>query len=58
MTVTCLMPGPTDAEFFERADKQQGFRMARRTITKYRQALSIEPVEMRRARAVRLASVD
>ena len=28
---------------------QQGFRIARRTVTKYRQGLNIDPVERRRA---------
>ncbi|QFZ86180.1 RNA polymerase factor sigma-54 [Variovorax paradoxus] len=35
---------------------QQGFRIARRTITKYRQTLDIDPVERRRARSARLAA--
>lgn len=35
---------------------QQGFRIARRTITKYRQTLAIEPVEQRRARGAGLAA--
>ncbi|WP_332875168.1 hypothetical protein [Variovorax sp. IB41] len=35
---------------------QQGFRIARRTITKYRQALDIDPVDERRARGTRLAA--
>jgi RNA polymerase sigma-54 factor len=36
----------------------QGFSIARRTITKYRQALAIDPVEMRRARHTRLAGAS
>lgn len=35
---------------------QQGFHIARRTITKYRQTLDIDPVERRRARGARLAA--
>lgn len=37
---------------------QQGFHIARRTITKYRQTLAIEPVERRRARGERLAAAS
>ncbi|MDM0009520.1 RNA polymerase factor sigma-54 [Variovorax sp. J22G73] len=37
---------------------QQGFHIARRTITKYRQTLAIDPVERRRARGERLAAAS
>jgi RNA polymerase sigma-54 factor len=38
----------SDAELARQLE-QQGFRIARRTITKYRQALRIDPVERRSA---------
>ncbi len=40
-----------------RALGQQGFRIARRTVTKYRQTLQIDPVEVRRAKAGYAAAV-
>jgi RNA polymerase sigma-54 factor len=46
---------PSDAAL-ARLLAQQGFHIARRTITKYRQMLDIDPVERRRTRGARLAA--
>jgi RNA polymerase sigma-54 factor len=53
-----LPSAPLSDAVLARQLEQQGFRIARRTITKYRQALAIDPVELRRARTVRRAEAS